>query len=93
MIYEVYQKPFPVMIIDEHYILREQSDDDTQPFFNYYCNDQDVTRFIWRLSPLPSKKPMLKFITAVICFITNAEFIGLWRDVIIIKLSALWDCI
>jgi [ribosomal protein S5]-alanine N-acetyltransferase len=51
MIYEVYQKPFPVMIIDEQYILREQSDDDTQPFFNYYCNDQDVTRFILATVP------------------------------------------
>jgi [ribosomal protein S5]-alanine N-acetyltransferase len=51
MIYEIYQKPFPVLIVDENYVLREQSDDDTQTFFNYYCNDIDVTRFILATVP------------------------------------------
>lgn len=52
MIYEVYQKAFPKLVIDEEYILREQSDEDTKPFFEYYCNDPDVTRYILAAVPL-----------------------------------------
>lgn len=51
MIYEVYQKPFPVLIINEQYVLREQSDDDTKPFFEYYSKDPDVTRYILATIP------------------------------------------
>lgn len=51
MIYEVYQKPFPVLIIDEQYVLREQSDDDTKPFFEYYGKDPNVTRYILATVP------------------------------------------
>lgn len=51
MIYEVYQKPFPVLIIDDQYVLREQHDDDTKPFFEYYSKDPEVTRFILATVP------------------------------------------
>lgn len=51
MIYEVYQKQFPVLVIDEQYILREQSDDDTKPFFEYYAKDPEVTRYILATVP------------------------------------------
>lgn len=51
MIYEVYQKPFPTLVIDENYVLREQSDEDTEPFFNYYSKDPAVTRFILATTP------------------------------------------
>ena len=51
MIYEVYQKPFPVLTIDDQYILREQADDDTKPFFEYYCKDPEVTRYILATVP------------------------------------------
>jgi RimJ/RimL family protein N-acetyltransferase len=50
MIHEVYQKPFPVLVIDE-YVLREQSDADTQPFFEYYSKDPEVTRYILATIP------------------------------------------
>lgn len=51
MIYEVYQKPFPVLVISDNYILREQADSDTQPFFEYYSKDPDVTRYILATIP------------------------------------------
>jgi len=51
MIYEVYQKPFPVLTIDEQYVLREQSDDDTKAFYDYYCKNPDVTRYILATVP------------------------------------------
>jgi ribosomal-protein-alanine N-acetyltransferase len=51
MIYEVYQKPFPTLIIDENYLLREQSDADTDAFFNYYSKDPNVTRYILATTP------------------------------------------
>lgn len=51
MIYEIYQKPFPVLVIDEQYVLREQSDEDTQPFFEYYGKDPEVTRYILATVP------------------------------------------
>lgn len=51
MIYEIYQKPFPALVIDDRYILREQSDDDTKPFFEYYCQDPRVTQYILATVP------------------------------------------
>ncbi|MBS0350599.1 MAG: GNAT family N-acetyltransferase [Proteobacteria bacterium] len=51
MIYEAYQKPFPTITINDHYVLREQSDDDTRPFFEYYCQDPEVTRYILATVP------------------------------------------
>ncbi len=51
MIYEVYQKPFPVLVINDQYVLREQSDDDTKPFFEYYAKDPEVTRYILATVP------------------------------------------
>lgn len=51
MIYEVYQKPFPVLIIDDQFTLREQSDNDTQPFFDYYSKDPEVTKYILATVP------------------------------------------
>lgn len=51
MIHEIYQKPFPVLIINEQYVLREQSEADTKDFFEYYSKDPDVTRFILATVP------------------------------------------
>ena len=51
MIYEIYQKPFPTLVIDDNYVLREQSDNDTKPFFEYYCNDPDVYHYILATVP------------------------------------------
>ncbi len=51
MINKIYQKPFPVLIIDDSYVLREQSDKDTEPFFEYYSKDPDVTRYILAAAP------------------------------------------
>ncbi len=51
MIYEIYQKPFPVLIIDENYVLREQADEDTAAFYEYYSKDPDVTRYILATVP------------------------------------------
>ena len=40
-----YQKPFPVLEIDDQYSLREQTLNDTHAFFEYYTNP-DVSRYI-----------------------------------------------
>ncbi len=51
MIYEIYQKTFPTLIVDDNYLLREQSDSDTEAFFNYYSKDPEVTRYILATTP------------------------------------------
>lgn len=51
MIYEIYQKPFPSLVIDDQYLLREQSDDDTKPFFEYYSKNPEVTKYILATVP------------------------------------------
>lgn len=46
MITEIYQQGFPILKVDENYVLREQSIDDAEDFFKYYCSNPAVTRYI-----------------------------------------------
>lgn len=50
MITAFYQKPFPVIDFDEHYILREQTLADTEDFFRYYT-DPEVGKYILASKP------------------------------------------
>lgn len=51
MIRNIYNEPFPTLIVDEHYLLREQSLEDTETFLAYY-SDPDVHRYILATPPL-----------------------------------------
>lgn len=45
-----YQNPFPTLDLDEHYILREQTLEDTEAFFRYYT-DPEVGKYILATKP------------------------------------------
>jgi len=45
-----YQRDFPTLVLDEKYILREQSLEDTEAFFKYYA-DPEVCRYILAMIP------------------------------------------
>ncbi|OGT48738.1 MAG: GNAT family N-acetyltransferase [Gammaproteobacteria bacterium RIFCSPHIGHO2_12_FULL_39_24] len=45
-----YQQPFPVIDLDDHTILREQTLEDTEDFFRYYT-DPDVGKYILATKP------------------------------------------
>lgn len=45
-----YQKPFPTIDFDAHYILREQTLEDTEAFFRYYT-DHEVGQYILATKP------------------------------------------
>ena len=53
MIESFYQKPFPILPLDEHYYLREQSLDDTEDFYRYYSRPE-VGRHIFAARPTNS---------------------------------------
>ncbi len=50
MISNIYQNPFPTLDLDDQYILREQSLEDTEAFFKYYT-DPDVCQHILATTP------------------------------------------
>ncbi len=50
MIINFYQKPFPVLDLDDRFYLREQSLEDTEAFFEYYA-DPDVSQYILATIP------------------------------------------
>ena len=50
MNYNFFQQPFPVLAIDNEYVLREQSLNDTSAFFDYYA-DPAVSRYILASTP------------------------------------------
>lgn len=45
-----YQQPFPTLDLDERYVLREQTMEDTENFFHYYT-DPDVGKYILATKP------------------------------------------
>lgn len=45
-----YQEPFPILELDENFILREQTQEDTENFFRYYT-DPDVGKYILASKP------------------------------------------
>jgi ribosomal-protein-alanine N-acetyltransferase len=45
-----YQHPFPTIDFDDHYILREQTLEDTEAFFRYYT-DHEVGQYILATKP------------------------------------------
>ena len=51
MISAFYQKPFPVIDLDNNYVLREQMLADTEDFFRYYT-DHDVGKYILASKPV-----------------------------------------
>lgn len=55
MITEIYQQSFPVLVINEDFILREQSITDAEAFFNYYSMNPMVTRYILATKPASIK--------------------------------------
>ena len=50
MISQFYQQPFPILNFDEKYILREQTQEDTESFFHYYT-DPEVGQYILASKP------------------------------------------
>lgn len=50
MLRNFYQQAFPILDMNEEYVLREQSLDDTSAFFEYYA-DPNVSRYILASSP------------------------------------------
>ena len=50
MITTCYQQPFPTIDLDDDYILREQSLEDTEAFFRYYT-DPEVGKYILASKP------------------------------------------
>ncbi len=50
MLDSFYSRPFPTLDINKHYGLREQCDDDSPDFFEYYQNQQ-VTRYVLATKP------------------------------------------
>lgn len=58
MIYEIYQKTFPTLTIDDNYLLREQADGDTEAFFDYYSKDPEVTRYILATTPTSTEEAL-----------------------------------
>lgn len=50
MITAIYNYPFPTLSVDDEYILREQSIEDTAAFFEYY-SDPDVSGYILARTP------------------------------------------
>lgn len=50
MISNFYQRPFPTISLDDQYILREQSLEDTENFFRYYT-DAEVGQYILASKP------------------------------------------
>ena len=51
MIIQFYQRPFPVLGLDDQYYLREQSMEDTEAFFEYYT-DPEVSQYILATIPM-----------------------------------------
>lgn len=50
MMSNFYQNPFPTLDLDDQYILREQTLEDTENFFHYYT-DPDVGKYILASKP------------------------------------------
>lgn len=50
MIKDVFNGPFPILMVNDEYFLREQSVDDAATFFNYYKNP-NVTQYILATDP------------------------------------------
>lgn len=50
MITAIYNYPFPVFTINDDFILREQTLEDVEPFFDYY-SDADVANYILAKTP------------------------------------------
>jgi ribosomal-protein-alanine N-acetyltransferase len=50
MIRNIYNEPFPTLEIDQNFVLREQSLEDTETFLQYY-SDPDVHRYILATPP------------------------------------------
>lgn len=50
MVSALYNEKFPVLDVDEHFILREQTIEDTDAFFAYYT-DPEVARYILASNP------------------------------------------
>src|SRR3990167_3283364 len=50
MMSNIYQQPFPTIDLDDQYVLREQTLEDTEAFFRYYT-DPEVGKYILAAKP------------------------------------------